>query len=654
MFTQLNINAGLAFSAFAVAVFCLVSSLRKNLSRVQHATYLIICISCVVCPLTGIFEEVFTTFGKEGDGLYWPFLLSEFVFFAFHTFLAPSFGLYVLSLNGTLVGRKKTIWFLYWTPVFLAEFFNIANLFFPMETRPIYTVLITSEGGYLYHRGDFLVALYVLAFLYVAYSLYAFIRNIRAVNTKKIVSLSLFYSLVIVGVVLQSIWADVKFETLFESMAILGLLLLLESDNEIINQNTGLYNEIAFFNDNATAMAARRKYTIITIKSPDYFQFLEMLGNASYNAIEIEISRFLTSVCKAQYVYHLTNGAFGITVYENGKDEIDHITQRLEERFKEPWGHGDIEVSPKWSITVASVPHDIDDPGQLHYLFITKNTKTQNKVDVRKSISLQFIKRRSQIEGAIARGLKNNNFKLFYQPIWDAKRNKIVSAEGLLRLIDPELGFIGPDEFIPVAEENGTIIDLGHWVFEEACRFARNNEVQNLGIEWIEINLSVYQLPEKDLPGRFLETAHRYGIQPSFINIEVTETAEADNNAELVERIQNLAKVGFPLSLDDYGTGYSNLTRLMTNKFKNIKLDRSLLLSAEEGEVGQAVLASTYETMNSLSFHTIQEGVETEEQKNLVIKFGAEMIQGFLFSKPIPERDFVEYVMKFNKIQYID
>ena len=284
MFTQLNINAGLAFSAFVVAVFCLVSSLRKNLSRVQHATYLIICISCVVCPLTGIFEEIFTTFGKEGDGLYWPFLLSEFIFFAFHTFLAPSFGLYVLSLNGTLVGRKKSVWFIYWTPVFLAEIFNIANLFFPMEARPIYTVLITSEGGYLYHRGDFLVALYVLAFLYVAYSLYAFIKNIRA----------------IVGVVLQSIWADVKFETFFESMAILGLLLLLENDNEIINQNTGLYNEIAFYNDNATAMAARRKYTIITIKSPDYFQFLEMLGNASYNAIEIEVSRFLTSVCKAQ------------------------------------------------------------------------------------------------------------------------------------------------------------------------------------------------------------------------------------------------------------------------------------------------------------------------------------------------------------------
>ncbi len=653
MFTDLNINAGLSFAAFVIAVLCFGASLRKNLSRLQHATYLFICISCVVCPLTGVFEEIFLTFGKDGDGMLVPFMASEVIFFAFHTFLAPSFALYVLSLNGTLVGRKRKIWYIYWIPVFIAEIFNIVNIFFPREARPLYTVIVGPEGNYIYQRGDFMVFFYVIASGYIAYSLFAFIKNIRALNSRKIVSLIMFFVVTLSGVFLQFLWKDVKFESFFESISILGLLLLLESDTGIINNNTGLYNDIAFYNDNATAMAAGRKYTIITLKSPDYFQYLEMLGNASFNAIELEIARFLTSVCKSQFVYHLSNGSYGITVYGDDEKVIDEIIEKFERRFKDPWGHGGIEASPRWVITVATVPGDIDDPSQLHYLFLGKMGKGDQRVSIRKSLSLQFIKRRSKIEGAIARGLKHNNFKVFYQPIWDAKRNKIVSAEALLRLIDPELGFIGPDEFIPVAEENGSIIELGHWVFEESCRFARNNEIQQLGIEWLEINLSVYQLPEKDLPGRFLEIAHRYGLSPSFLNIEITETAEADSNAELIDRIQNLAKVGFPLSLDDYGTGYSNLTRLITSKFKNIKLDRSLLLSAEEGQVGHAVLESTYETMNSLSFHTIQEGVETEEQKNLVIKFGADMIQGYYFSKPVPEEEFLKYVIKFNDIEYI-
>ena len=652
MFTQLNINAGLAFGAFAIAAFCFISSLRKNLSRVQHATYLIICLSCLVCPLTSIAEELFLTFGKDGDGLLWLFMGSEVIFFVFHSFLAPSFGLYVLSLNGTLVGRKKRLWFIYWIPVMLVEIANIANIFFPRDARPLYTVTVGEAGNYVYQRGDFMFIFYIVAGLYVLLSLFAFIRNIRALNAKKIVSLLSFYIATLAGVVIQFFWKEIKLEAFFESFSILGLLILLESDTGIINNRTGLYNEIAFYNDNAIAMAAKRKYSIITLQSPDYFQYLEMLGQTNYNGVEILVARYLTSIVKSQYVYHLSNGAYGIMLYEEKESDVDMIVQMIQHRFEEPFGYGAIEASPRWNITVAKVPSDIDDPSQLHYLFAGKNGGFEQKVIIRDSLSLRFIKRRSKIEGAIARGLRDNNFKVYYQPIWDASRNKILSAEALLRLIDPELGFIGPDEFIPVAEENGTIIELGHWVFEEACKMAKKNEIRNLGIEWLEINLSVNQLPEKDLPGRFLEIAHRYDLPPSFLNIEITETADAANDNELVDRIQNLVKVGFPLSLDDYGTGYSNFTRLIKSRFRTIKIDRSLLLSAEQGPIGKSVLSSIYKTMNGLSFRTIQEGVETEEQKNLILSFGANMIQGYFFSKPVPEQEFIEYVMKFNKIKH--
>ena len=653
MFTQLNINAGLAFGAFAIALFCFAASLKRNLSRIQHATYLIICLSCLVCPLTGIAEELFLVFGKDGDGLLWLFMGSEVLFFVFHSFLAPSFGLYVLSLNGTLVGRRKRLWLIYWIPCMIVELANIANIFFPRDARPLYTVTVGEAGNYLYQRGDYMFIFYIVAALYVLLSLFAFIRNIRALNARKIASLISFYVATLAGVFIQLFWKDIKFEAFFESISILGLLVLLESDTGIINNNTGLYNEMAFYNDNATAMGAKRKYTIITIQSPDYFQYLEMLGQTNYNGIELLVARYLTTIVKSQYVYHLSNGAYGIMVYDERQNDVDMIVQMLENRLAEPFGYGAIEASPRWTITVAKVPNDIEDASQLHYLFAGKNGSFEKKVIIRDSLSLRFIKRRSQIQGAIARGLRDHNFKVYYQPIWDASRNKIVSAEALLRLIDPELGFIGPDEFIPVAEENGTIIELGHWVFEEACRFAKNNEIKDLGIEWLEINLSVYQLPEKDLPGRFLEIAHRYDLPPSFLNIEITETADASNDNELLDRIQNLVKVGFPLSLDDYGTGYSTFSRLIKSKFRTIKIDRSLLLSAEQGPIGKSVLSSIYKTMNGLSFRTIQEGVETEAQKNLILSFGAQMIQGYFFSKPIPGDEFIEYVMKFNKIKFI-
>ena len=652
MFTQLNINVGLSFAAFIVGLFCLVAETQKNLNRLQHRTFFYICISCVAAPLFSFIGEVLITFCNVNDGIGWLLMACKALFFMFHSFLAPSYALYVLSLNGTMVGRKKRIWFIYWIPALFIEVFNIVNAFLPSDIRPLYTFNVDANGMYVYTRGPLAIVFYIVAAGYAAYGLFAFIRNIKALTGKKIFSMSFFIGIIFIGVLIQLIRKDIRVESFFESISVLSFLVILESDKETFNRNTELYNEIAFSEDNATAMAAKRQYSLITIKSPDYFQYLEMLGNANFNAIELQIARFLSSIYKSQFIYHLASGSYAIMVYSDEENEIDGIVEKIKKRFEGTWGSGKLEISPNWIITIAKVPDDIDDPSQLHYLFLGKTAKAEEKVSLRNSASLQFIKRRSKIEGAIARGLRDNNFKVYYQPIWDAKRNRIVSAEALLRLIDPELGFIGPNEFIPVAEENGTIIDIGHWVFEDACRFARDNEIQSLGIEWLEINLSVYQLPEKDLAGRLYEIAHRYGIPPSFLNIEITESADVDNDTEFIKRIQTLLKVGFPLSLDDYGTGYSNLTRLINNKYKHIKLDRSLLLSAEEGQLGKSVLSTIYKTMSSLSLRTIQEGVETEEQKNLILSFGAEMIQGFLFSKPLPEKEFIEYVVKFNKVDY--
>ena len=467
MFTQLNINVGLSFAAFIVGLFCLVAETQKNLNRLQHRTFFYICISCVAAPLFSFIGEVLITFCNVNDGIGWLLMACKALFFMFHSFLAPSYALYVLSLNGTMVGRKKRIWFIYWIPALFIDFFNIVNAFLPSDIRPLYTFNVDANGMFVYSRGPLAIVFYIVAAGYAAYGLFAFIRNIKALTGKKIFSMSFFIGIIFIGVLIQLIRKDIRVESFFESISVLSFLVILESDKETFNRNTELYNDIAFSEDNATAMAAKRQYSLITIKSPDYFQYLEMLGNANFNAIELQIARFLSSIYKSQFIYHLASGSYAIMVYSDEENEIDNIVEKIQKRFEGTWGSGKLEISPNWIITIAKVPDDIDDPSQLHYLFLGKTTKTEEKVSLRKSASLQFIKRRSKIEGAIARGLRDNNFKVYYQPIWDAKRNRIVSAEALLRLIDPELGFIGPNEFIPVAEENGTIIDIGIWYLNQ-------------------------------------------------------------------------------------------------------------------------------------------------------------------------------------------
>ena len=150
------------------------------------------------------------------------------------------------------------------------------------------------------------------------------------------------------------------------------------------------------------------------------------------------VARYLTSIVKSQYVYQLSNGAFGIMLYEEKESDVDMIVQMIQHRFEEPFGYGAIEASPRWNITVAKVPSDIDDPSQLHYLFAGKSGGFEQKVIIRDSLSLRFIKRRSKIEGAIARGLRDNNFKVYYQPFLGSSILSLVSSAQMSSSLSPK------------------------------------------------------------------------------------------------------------------------------------------------------------------------------------------------------------------------
>ena len=224
MFTKLNINVGLCFGAFVVALFCVVAASRKNLNRLQHRTFLYISISCAAAPLFSLIADVLMTFCTVENNIVWLLMLLKVLFFffhsflavenniawllillkvlffLFHSFLAPTYALYVLSLNGTIVGRKKRLWFFYWIPAMFVELFNIINAFLPSDIRPLYTYAVTADGMYAYERGPAAFVFYVVALGYAAYGIFAFIRNIKAMTTRKIFSMSFFIGLIFIGI----------------------------------------------------------------------------------------------------------------------------------------------------------------------------------------------------------------------------------------------------------------------------------------------------------------------------------------------------------------------------------------------------------------------------------------------------------------------
>ncbi len=209
---------------------------------------------------------------------------------------------------------------------------------------------------------------------------------------------------------------------------------------------------------------------------------------------------------------------------------------------------------------------------------------------------------------------------------------------------------ISPAEFIPIAEKSGLILPISDIIFRKVFAFIRDNELMSKGLQYIEINLSMIQCMQESFSDKLSGMMQEYGISSNRINLEVTETAAVNSPRRLRENMQELYERGIRFSLDDFGTGYSNIDSLMDLPLDMIKLDKSMIDMATYAadDKGKIVLGSAVAMVKRMNMKIVAEGVETREQKEYLEAMGVAPLQGYYFSKPIPEEEFVVFIEKFN------
>ncbi len=205
-----------------------------------------------------------------------------------------------------------------------------------------------------------------------------------------------------------------------------------------------------------------------------------------------------------------------------------------------------------------------------------------------------------------------------------------------------------PSEFIPAAEKAGLIHELGAYVFDDVCRIIIQRGLAARGIKYIDINLSIYQFLRDDLVDVLEGIRKKWDVPPERINLEITEGTSYEEAPSVRETITKMRSLGYSFSIDDYGTGFSSLSRLLEEEYSNIKIDKSILWSGENDPQTHKLLDNLIGVIRSMDKNVVQEGVETEEQLERVVKAGANLIQGYYFSKPLKEIDFLAYVDHMN------
>lgn len=264
------------------------------------------------------------------------------------------------------------------------------------------------------------------------------------------------------------------------------------------------------------------------------------------------------------------------------------------------------------------------------------------------------VKKNIEIEQILTNEFHASEFVVYYQPIVDLYERRLSGFEALVRWRSPKLGYLGPDQFLPIAEETGTIAQIDACVLDQACQDLirwRGQIKKAIGLT-VSVNLSQSELIDVFLSKKIMECTKRYGLDPALLVIELTESALM-RNLQLAKRmLGELKRDGVGVSIDDFGTGYSSLAHLADLPFQTLKIDRSFLSGVAESKQRMTVLKTLVDMSKSLVMPAVAEGIETVEHLELVTELGCRYGQGFYFSKPISQDLVVPYVENFSFEQY--
>jgi predicted signal transduction protein with EAL and GGDEF domain len=330
--------------------------------------------------------------------------------------------------------------------------------------------------------------------------------------------------------------------------------------------------------------------------------------------------------------------------------ETTTLAGRIIEPLSVPFTINEHQMVVGASVGISLAPADGCQPEQLLKnaditLYRAKNEGRGSYRFFEKGMDVRMQARRA-LEMDLRNALANAEFEVYYQPIYDLKSNELCSFEGLLRWKHPQRGMISPAEIIPLAEETGFIVPIGEWVLRQSCADAATWP-QHLKIA---VNISSKQFKSKNLVTTVVNAIAAAGLNPTRVELEITETALLADTAAILETLRKLKNFGVRIALDDFGTGYSSLSYLRSFPFDKIKIDQSFIRGLSDGsQEGIAIVRAVTQMGLSLGMCTTAEGVETSEQLDIVRSEGCREVQGYLFSTPKPASEIARMLAASGK-----
>lgn len=567
---------------------------------------------------------------------------------AFNNFVS---GMYLLCYN-----EASTIFFMYIDnkgkiprlrkPALFVVIGTTIFYVISLATSPITHLVFYFDEAGVYCHGILMTVLYIIPFISFAFEIYIFITaRARFSGYQIIISVSMVLS-VLVAVVVQIVNERLLIGQVILSIMLFFVYELFENSAYFTYNDTRCLNVKAFIHTIHHKFKANQDI-IIVVKLNEYNYLHNEIGVRD----ELRILNKLADIMQHEFgskVYNISSDRYAIissndnTIMSIAKNKLNNIATSYIET-------DDVKFRFSFDTFTINVSDNIDERDLLLLVeFANENVNYKNIDTVLNNVTAKY-NIQDRYLNLIKPSIRNNTIQVYYQPIYNVEEGRYTSAEALIRIVDEETGkFVNSEEFIKVAEQAGYIDEVGSIVFESVCKFIKQSKICDLGIEYIEVNISPMQCISKYLVDSLTSIVRHNGIKAEQLNLEITETAEIQEKQQITDNIIQLNKEGFSLSVDDYGSGFASADYLIKFPISIVKIDKSILWSAMRDENAMIVLKSTIAMIKALGKKIVVEGVETQEMADLLKSEGCEFNQGYLFSKPIDSEAFYKFIQQNN------
>lgn len=427
---------------------------------------------------------------------------------------------------------------------------------------------------------------------------------------------------------------------------------------------TGLYNRMKCESDLKKIIKQSVKDgvkgALMFIDLDDFKHINDGLGHQYGDVLLQQIAAGLQSIVGLRgKCYRMGGDEFVAIVMPDMFSELERIANKVKDMFNKPWYLMETEYFCTMSMGIAVFPDDSKDVHEIIRLadiaMYESKKNGKNGYTFYDSCSKLNTARRLDIENSMRQAVTSGieEFVVFYQPVVDVRTGECSSCEALVRWDSKALGFMGPGDFIPLAEYLGLITSIGDYVLEEACRQCRYWNEHGMPDFHINVNLSVVQLLQKDVVGTVARILKKTGVKPRNIVLEITESFAINDMDRVLEIIRGIKELGPRIALDDFGTGYSSLNYIKQLPLDIIKVDKTFIDDIAEDEYAQAFIKLIVELSDTIDTSIIVEGVENENQLNILKELGVDYIQGFYYGKPVPAYEFERLNFR-GRINYED